>query len=122
DRAQFAGPYADECHWLDRIGGGDEVEIFAGAAAVPEGDARRMQEALPRVRPQVVSEQLPVSTAPEAVAASLLFVGPARGKVGSRGQLVVNDRAIAQLRANHAIAIRAQLSEQAIQSVPVDDT
>jgi hypothetical protein len=72
-----------------------------------------MQEALPRVRTDIVTEQRRVLTTLHPVMPAVLFVGPTGGQVTDRLDLVVNDRLVAQAGADHAEAFAAQPVDQA---------
>ena len=74
-----------------------------------------MQEVLPGARADHVAEQRLVLAADEAVGAAVLLVGPASGQVVARRQLVVDDRLIANRRADHGEAAAPQRVEEGVE-------
>ena len=76
------------------------------ASRAPEPKAGREEELLPRVRPDGVAEARVVLAALEPVGPRLLPVGPADRQLGRALELVVDDRAVAHRRAEHAEARR----------------
>ena len=65
------------------------------------------------MRADVVAEQRRVVAPPQAVVAAVLLVGPAGGQVGDCFDVVVDDRLVAQPRADHAEPLGAQAGDQA---------
>ena len=90
---------------------GDSKPVLRALRA-PQPQQRRVQEALPRMRTDIVAEQRRVVAPPQAVVATILLVGPAGGQVGDRFDLVIDDRLVAQRRADHPEALGAQAADQ----------
>ena len=119
---QVAGADAEE---RERPLGGrllDELRPAAVAPTrLPEAHARGEQPALPRVRPDRVPEPRLVVAALEPVGGRLLHLGPARGQLVCRGDLVVDDRAFPAGRPDDAVATIAEHADESVQPVEVDD-
>jgi hypothetical protein len=120
DRVELARTHADEREQLVR-----RVLLDLRRAAVqprtPEADAGREEKPLPRVRPDGEAEPRVVRAALEPIGAAVLRVRPADRELGRRAQVVVGDRAVADRRAEDAIAARPQLVEELIERVDLDD-
>ena len=75
-------------------------------------DACREQELLPGVRPDRVAEARVIVAALETIRACLLNVGPADRQLGRGFEIVVDDRALSNLGAEHAEAARGELLDE----------
>ena len=81
DRVQLAGSHREEGVALRRLGGLRHRHAICGLLGPPHSQQRRMQESLPGVRPDIVTEQRRVLPSLDAVMPAILFVGPARRQV-----------------------------------------
>jgi hypothetical protein len=91
------------------------------ALRLPEGQVGREQVVLPGVRAVVEAEEGIVVTFVEPVGAALLFVGQSLRKVGHRGDLLVDDRAVSDARTDHRVAAVGQDTDQPVQPRAVDN-
>src|SRR5581483_1496229 len=122
DRMQLAGTHADERErrLVQRLLLHARESVVVPARA-PEAEPRREEPALPRVRPDGVPEQRVVLSAAKPVRACFLLVRPARRERPDAGEVVVDDRAVPDGRAEHAIAARSQRPDQPFEAVDPDD-
>ena len=92
---------------------------IAGAVAVPsrppEPHARREEEPLPRVRADGVAEARLVLAPLEPVDPAVLTVGPADRKLVGGLELVVDDRAVAHRRPEHAISAISKRTDEIVE-------
>ena len=111
---ELAGAHADE-RQRPILGGlllDDEAVVLF--SRLPQPDAGRQEELLPRVRPDRVAKAGLVVAALEPVAARLLVVSPADRQVGRRLDVVVDDRAVANGRADGAEAVRRERPQEIV--------
>ena len=121
DRVQLARTDADEGErrlverlLLDR---GGSVAVPARA---PQPHAGRKEEALPGMGADRVPEAGLVGSPLEPVAAAVLPVGPADGKLRRRLEVVVDDRPVPDGRPEDAVAAGAERADQAVECVRRD--
>ena len=113
-RGQFAGPDSQKRGLRCVCGQFADRERLAVAVRLPDPLLRREEEALERRGPDDVAEVGVVGTPREPVAAGLVNVGPADGKVGKAGDVSVDDRSFADRWTDDAIAARAERVEQCL--------
>ena len=90
-----------------------DAQSAAVALGPPQTETGRMQEFLPGMRTDGVAEQRLVGAALEAIGAAVLHVGPAGRQVGDAVDVVIDDRVVAEHRADHAIAAPRKTSIRA---------
>jgi len=121
DRVQLARAHADE---------GERPVVaqllvdhgcVAVAAGAPQAHPRWKEEALPRVRADGEAEAGLVIAPFEAVAPAVLAIGPPDRKLARRGKLVVDDRSVAERRAEHAVPVVAKPADQIVERFHRDD-
>ena len=78
------------------------------------------EEALPGMGADRVPEAGLVGSPLEPVAAAVLPVGPADGKLRRRLEVVVDDRSVPDGRPEDAVAARAERADQAVERVRCD--
>ena len=116
DRGQVAGANADEGVARPLL-----LLLLVGDRPVlrpprlPEGQVRREEVVLPGVRADVEAEERLVVALVEPVGAALLLVGQPLGQVGGRGDLLVDDRPVADRRADHRVAPLGQSCDQVVE-------
>ncbi len=120
DGMQVTGADADEGEALGARRLGGDGHRVAVAARARQAQHRRVQEALPRMRPDGISEQRVILAPGEAVGTAVLRVGPACRQIGDRGDVVIDDSLVAQRGADDAEAAAAQRRKQGVEPVAVD--
>ena len=116
DGVQVAGAHADE-GVLRRLDHPREqcAMLLPCRFGAPQPLLRRMQELLPRMRADSEAEQRLIITLLQPVGPAVLLVSPTDWKIGDRIQLVVDNRAIADGRADNLIAAAGERIEQPLE-------
>jgi hypothetical protein len=122
-RVQLAGARSDEGVPRRAPRGLQEVAQLSALihAGAPQGDRGRQLVALERVGANGVAEQRLVVAGEKSIPTPVLLVGPADGEIGSHGDLVIDDRTVANRRADDRVAATAQLREERIEVSALDD-
>ena len=116
DRMQLARAHAEKGEW--RVYECLLLDVEATVAPplrLPETHVRGQQELLPGMRADGVSEARLVVAALEPVAARVLGVGPTDGELGSRFELVVDDRALSHRRPEHAVTATSERTDEDVE-------
>ena len=121
DRRELARPHPHErvAGRGRRLGLGHETTVVPAGA--PAHDRRRVQVALPGVRPDRVAEEGTVVAPPQPVSAPVLLVVPADRQIGSAPDLVEDDGAVADGGAEQRVTALAQGVEERVEPAGVDD-
>lgn len=114
--------HADEREWclVERLLL-DRRRAVAVPARAPQAHPRREQVPLPWVGADRVAEARLVGSPLEPVAAAVLPVGPADGKLACRLEVVVDDRPVPNGRSENSIPTTAKRTDQAVECVRRDD-
>ena len=120
DGVQLAGSHGQQSELLGRFRIGGDGDAGRMPVRPPQPQQRRVQEALPGVGADGVTEQRVIAPALQAVMAARLLVGPAGGKVGDGGDVVVDDRIVAHRRAEDAETVMVQRRNQCGEAVSGD--
>ena len=120
DRGQVAAAHAEEG---ERFLGRRlflDLRCAAVQPGTPESNSRGEQELLPGVRPDREAEARLVVAALDAVRARVVDLRPARRQLVGRGQLVVEDRALAELGADDLVTACLERPDEAAQPIEPD--
>jgi len=98
----------------------DDRETIALAACLPQPLDGRMQETLPRVRPDGIAEERRIGARLEPVSPAVLPIGPPDREIIKDRNPVVDDRAIPHGRADHPVATALEGIDDSLQSVTLD--
>src|SRR5690606_9478574 len=115
DGPDLASADAEEGEALAGLGRGRDGKAVTLARYAPQGQARRMQVTLPRMRTDDIAEEGAVVAPVQAIAAAVLLVGPAGGQVGDAVDVVIDDRLVAEPRPEDAIALRRERADEAVE-------
>src|SRR5580698_605497 len=80
-----------------------------------------MQEAFPRMRPDIVAEQRLIIAAVQPILAAILLIGPAGGQIGYALDIIIHDGLVAQRRADDTKPVTTQRTNEAVKPVGRDD-
>ena len=83
DRMQFAGAHADKGEPRFGVGLRDDDRPAFVALSLPQAQHGRMQELLPRMRPDSIAEHRVVVAPGKPIAPAVLLVSPARRQIGN---------------------------------------
>src|SRR5262245_17685517 len=92
------------------------VKALALSFGAPEPLRRRMQELFPRVRADSETEQRLIITLLQTVAPTVLLISPTDWKVGDGIQLFIDNRVIADGRADNLISAAGERIEQLLET------
>ena len=98
----------------------DLERALAVPARTPQPQPGREQMALPRVGADVVGEQRRARALRDSVGPALLLVGHARGQIGGRPDLVVDDRALAHRRADELETLAEECLEEVVEPLTLE--
>jgi hypothetical protein len=104
DSMQLARSNAEEGHLRSRVPFFADLEPCAGTLGLPQAYRRRVQESLPGLRSDNVTEQCSVVPLPKPIRAAFLFVRPPHRQVGGGTQFFVDNSAIADRRSYDLIS------------------
>ena len=122
DRVEFAGAHAEEGEALAGIGLRHDADALRIVLGAPETQQRRVQELLPRMRSDGVAEQRLIIAAYEPVGPAVLLVGPAARQVVDGGDVVIDDRLVADRRADNTVAALPERIEQDLEPIGSQDS
>ena len=121
DRVQLARADAQNATPLVDAGSSSTSKVAALAPPrLPQPDAGREEKLLPGVRPDRVAEARSSSRRSRPVARRLLHLGPPDRKLGRRGEVVVDDRAVPDGRPEHAVPAPGQSGDERLQRTWLD--
>ena len=121
DCRELAGAHSDEGKFRVGLRLGGDRDLGALALRMPEIATRRVQIFFPRVGADDIAEERVVVAPLQAVGAALLLVRPAGRQIFDAGDVVIDDRLVANGGAANPVAGRAERGNEGLQSIAAED-